>query len=949
LRAVMPCLVLAACLFAACPAYSSALDTTPDPQPPTRTAAQPGISGHVTDPSGAVIPGAAITCTGATGTVVSTTSDAGGSYVFTALPPGRYSVLVHADGFATQTVPDVTVPASGHKSLDLKLQIETSTQTVQVAESASDTSPEKNGDSIVIKGADLDMLSADSNQMLQQLQGIAGTGGNGSPQLYVDGFSGGKMPPKNTIREIRINDNPFSAEYEEQGFDRIEIFTKPGSDSWHGEAFSFGTDSAIDSMNPYAAQPQPFHSVDIDADLDGPLGKKTSLLLGFLRRQLDNSAIVNAQGLSATNSQVALTDAVANPTDYTGVTGKIDRQVTAKNTLTWRLDEGQNSERNAGVGQLQLASQGYNSQSNFTTLQIADSQIFGAKVINDAHFQYRRSRSSQLPLNGVPALIVQGAFTGGGSDLGHITDNQDQYELQDYATFALGKHFVRAGIRERLNRDANRSTANYNGEYVFSTLDAYQITEEGIAAGLTGPQIRSAGGGASQFNITTGNASATVLLADTGAFTEDTWKISKKLTASYGLRFETQNRIADQHDFAPRVAATYNIGGTAKKPPLFVMQTGFGIFYTRLPSANLLQVTRLNGITQSEYVLNLPDTYPAIPSFSQLTSDQQTPPTIYQLSNKYHSPYTLASNVSLEHGFGPGSAVTAGYAFERGVHQLLSRNINAPLPGTYNPNDPTSGVRPFGTGQNIYEYDTEGVSNSNHFYVNAHIRNGKRLTLFANYYFGYHRSDTDGSFPSQQYDVGADYGRDTSDTRNRMFLGEFFNLPFDIDGGSFMIVQSGAPFDIVVGQDLNGDSQFNDRPAFATDLSRASVIRTRYGNFDTDPIAGQQTIPRNYGQGPGLIVLNTYLEKNFHFGPIVKPPAGAPKPVVKAGQKAPAPDRKYTLTGAVEVDNILNHVNPAPPVGTLGSTLFGHSNALNGSFSEGSANRQILFILGFRF
>ena len=949
MRAVMHRLALAACLLTAFPVCSSIFAATRDAPPPARAAVQPGISGHVTDPSGAVIPGAAITCTGADGAALSATSDAAGRYVFAGLPPGRYTVLVHADGFATQTVPDVLISASGHISLDLKLQIETSTQTVQVADSASDTSPEKNGDAIVIKGADLNMLSADSNQMLQQLQGIAGSGGDGSSQLYVDGFSNGKMPPKNTIREIRINDNPFSAEYEEQGFNRIEIFTKPGSDTWHGEAFSFGTDSAFDSMNPYAEEPQPFHTVETDADLNGPLGKKTSLLLGILQRQLANSAIVNAEGLNADNAQAPLTDAVANPTNYFGVTAKVDRQVTPNNTLTARIDSGHTNQENAGVGQLQLASQGYNSQSNLTTLQIADSQIFGAKVINDAHFQYMRSRSAQLPINGAPALIVQGAFTGGGSDLGHITDNLDQYEFQDFATFALGKHFVRTGIRERLNRDANRSTANYNGEYIFSTLDAYQITEQGIAAGLTEAQIRAAGGGASQFNITTGEPSATVLIADTGAFAEDTWKVTKKFTATYGLRFETQNRIADQRDFAPRVAATYNIGGTAKKPPLFVLQTGFGIFYTRLPSANLLQVTRLNGISQSEYVLNSPDTYPAIPSLSELTADQQTPPTIYRLSDTYHSPYTLASNVSLEHGFGAGSAVTAGYSFERGVHLLLSRNINAPLPGTYNPNDPTSGVRPFGTGQNIYEYDTQGVSNSNHFYINAHIRDGKRLTLFANYYFGYRRSDTNGSFPSQQYDVGADYGRDTNDNRHRFFLGEFFNLPFDIDGGSFMILQSGAPFDIVVGQDLNGDSQFNDRPAFATDLSRASVIRTRYGNFDTDPIAGQQMIPRNYGQGPGLVALSTFWEKNFHFGPVVKPPADAPKPVVKAGHKAPPPERKYTLTGAVEVDNILNHVNPASPVGTLGSPLFGQSNALNGSFSQGSANRQILFILGFRF
>ncbi len=133
--------------------------------------------------------------------------------------------------FASQTVHGVAISPSAGNSLNLKLQIETATQTVQVADSASDSSPQNSGDAIVIKGSDLDMLSADSNQLQQLQQGIAGTGGDGSPQLYVVGFSGGKMPPENTIREIRINDNLFSAEYEEQGFNRMEILTRPGLDT----------------------------------------------------------------------------------------------------------------------------------------------------------------------------------------------------------------------------------------------------------------------------------------------------------------------------------------------------------------------------------------------------------------------------------------------------------------------------------------------------------------------------------------------------------------------------------------------------------------------------------------------------------------------------------------------------------------------------------------------
>jgi hypothetical protein len=911
---------------------------------PTETeASRPELAGQIADPSGAIVPGATLELSEANGTNHTSTADASGHYSFSGLPQGSYTLVVNAPGFASQTISNVVLGGPQSVLLNIKLVIETAQQDVQVSQdAATDTSPDRNADAITIKGSALDMLSADTSQMQQELQAMAGATGDGGSSMYVDGFSNGKMPPKNTIREIRINQNPFSAEYEEQGSNRIQIFTKPGSDTFHAEATAYGTDSAFDSQNPFTTQPQPFHSWNLDADANGPLGKKTSFLVGIRLNSLANIAVVNAVGLDANNNQTPLTAAVEDPTDYNGTSVKIDRQVSINNTLTARIDYGHQNQSNASVGQLQLASQGYNMVNNFTVLQISDTQIYGPKIVNETRFQYQRSRSAQTPLTNAPALVVEGAFTGGGSALGHITDNLDQYELQNYATFDLGKHFLRAGIRERINREANSSTANYNGEYIFPTLSAYQTAEQQIAAGATSVA------GASQFNITAGDPSATVLLADTAVFAEDTWKATKKLTASYGLRFETQNHLVGEHDLAPRLALTYNIGGTDKKPPMLVLQSGFGIFYSRFPIADLLQATRLNGVSQSQYVVTNPAFYPNIPLPSSLSGAGQVPPTLYRIGDTYRSPYALHYATSLAHNFGQAGTVTLGYRAYRQEHLLLTHNINAPLPGTYNPNDPTSGVRPFGTLQNINEYDTEGLKNSNHVYLNSHIHT-KVAEIFANYNFGNLRSDTSGNFPMNQYNVREDYGRDTQDARHRLFLGEFFHLPYGVSGGTFLIAQSGTPFDIVLGNDLNGDSQFNDRPSFATDLTRASVVSTHYGNFDTNPIAGQTIIPHNYAQGPGLLQLNASVRKSLQFGPEVKPAADAPEPVIKPGQKPPKLEKKYTLEAGVWAENILNHVNPAPPVGTLGSPLFGRSNALNSTFSEGSANRQLLFILGFQF
>ena len=595
-----------------------------------------------------------------------------------------------------------------------------------------------------------------------------------------------------------------------------------------------------------------------------------------------------------------------------------------------------------------LASQGYNSISTAQTLQLGDTTTLGEKVVNELRFQYIRTRVNQSAVSSDPTLVVQGAFTGGGNNLGHFNDKQDQYELQNYTSIDLHKHFLHMGVRQRLNRDSNRSTAAYNGEYIFSSLDDYQATVQGIAAGRTAAEIRASGGGASQFNITTGDPSAAILVSDTALYLEDTWKARTNLTLNYGLRFETQNHIQDHTDFAPRFGFSYAIHGTDKKPAVYKVDGGFGVFFDRFPSANILAVTKQNGVRQQQYVLNSPDTYPNIPPTGSLTA--QTGSTVFQTSSRYRSPYSMQYGVSLARTNGKLGTTTLGYVGSRGVHQLLTRNINAPLPGTYNPTDPTSGVRPFGGTQNIYEYDTGGILHRNRLYLNEYLHAGEKLSIYANYSYGYRRTDTNGGFPSNQYNLSADYGRSDYDTRHRLFVGGFFDLPYGINGGPFLIAQSGHPFNIVVGQDLNGDSQFNDRPAFATDLSRPSVVVTRYGTFDTLPIAGQKIIPINYGRGPGLVQLNMNLNKSFHFGPAVKPPPDAPAPPApKPGAKPEPVERRYTLNGGVEVDNVLNHVNPAPPVGTLGSPLFGKSNALASNYSNSSANRTINLQLEFRF
>ena len=924
------------------------------------------LSGTVVDPSGAMVPQASLTITGS-GPAKTMVSDDAGHFSMSGLAPGVYAIEAQSAGFRTARSEGIHLGAGAEQKVTITLQIEVQQQQTVVSDDAVDTSPEKNGGAITLKGKDLDALSNDPQELQEQLQAIAGTDPESGTQFFVDGFSGGKMPPKSSIREIRINQNPYSAQYDQMGFGRIEIFTKPGTDKLHGDFWMQGNDSAFNANNPFVTEQPPYYSYQFDGDVNGPISKTISYFGSIYNQHGISDSIVNAVVLDSSLNQTTFTQAVSSPSMNLSFTPRIDWQLGKVQTLSLRYELQRNTQTNGGVGQFALESQAYNSDNTEQVLQFSDTQAYGAKVVNQTRFQYIRDRNNQVAQNLSATIAVQGAFTGGGSNLGVNRDNQDHYEFQDQLQIQEGKHDLNMGGRLRALRDSNYSTANFNGQYTFASLAAYQITEQGLKDGMSAAAIRAAGGGASLFSQTEGTPSIAVSLIDTGVYAEDNWKVKPDVTLSYGLRFESQTQIHDHADFGPRVGLAWSISGGKNKPPRAVIRTGFGLFYQRFASSNVLQAERQNGVTEQALVVNSPDFYPAVCSTDPAACSGVTlsSPTIFRINPTLHAQYTVLTGIGLDKPLGKHASVSTNYLYSHGDHLYLTRNINAPLPGTYNPDDPTSGVRPLGNDENIYEYESEGVSNRNRLIVNANVH-AKQMGLFGFYMLSKWDSNTGGvgSFPSNQYDLHVDYGRASNDLRSRVFFGGYSRLPGKFSLNPFVIYQTSAPFNIVVGQDLNGDTQFNDRPSFATDLSRPSVYRTKWGNFDADPIAGQKIIPINYGKGPGLVVFNLRMMRRFSFGPVVPdenpaPPAAAPAKDAKAETKSPAKgpakpvkkeiERKYELNFGVGSNNIFNHVNVAPPVGVLGSPLFGTSTALASVFGNGSANRTVNLEMFFRF
>ena len=933
------------------------------------------LRGQVSDPSGASVPGATVTVMAPAGPMKSITNS-NGEYSVKGLAAGKYTVQAIAPGFAEYENDNVAIHEGQVQTLAISLDIEIQEQKVVVSAETPqvDVSPENNAGAIVLKGEDLDALPDDPDELEADLEALAGPGaGPNGGQIYIDGFTAGQLPPKSSIREIRINQNPFSAEYDKLGYGRIEVFTKPGTDQFHAQAEVSGNDSSFNSRNPFAGTEPGYDSVLYNGSGGGPLSKNASFFVSVQRRDINDIGVVNAVTLDQNFNIINYSASVPNPKTRTNISPRLDYQLSKNNTLTVRYQYYRDNEMNEGVGPFALPSQAYNVLSTEQTLQISDTQVLSSKVVNETRFQYIHDTTNQDPQNFDAAVNVLGGFIGGGNNLGTNVDHTNHYELQNYTSMALGKHSLKFGARLRGVDDDNSATPGFNGQFTFPSILAYQITEQGLAAGLTPAEIRAMGGGASQFSITAGTPAVQAGMFDAGLYIQDDWSIRKNLTISGGLRFESQTDISDHADWAPRLSVAW---GLNKKT---VLRAGTGIFYDRFTDDLVLQADRLNGVNQQEFVVTNPEFFPTIPPTDTLPNAL---PTTYSINPNLHAPGILQTALTVDRQISKKATMSVSYLNSRGFDQLLTNSINTPLPGTYNPMNPESGVRPYGNVGNIYQYQSGGIYRQNELIANFNIRAGAKYSLFGYYALNYANSNTAGasSFPSNPYNLQQDYGRAAFDVRNRVFLGGTFSLPYAFRVSPFLVASSGHPYNVTIGQDLIGSSIFNQRPAFASPLSNpANVVVTPLGSFDTVPEPGETLVPINFGTGSPQFTLNLRVSKTFGFGKVIAkggpngpsgPNGGSGGGVGEGGHSAAAhgggaggfggggmmgglgaaTPHRYNLTFSVNARNIFNYVNLAPPVGIVGSPLFGQANALaGGPFSSNSASRLIYLQTTFGF
>ena len=973
------------------------------------------LRGSVKDELGGVIIGANVTATDATGVEKTSTTDEQGNYVFAALAPGRYTVRINQGGFAAYENTAVEVQAGRTEPLNITLTVAIEQEEVTVtSEAPVGTEPESQAGAVVLRGADLDALPDDPDDLSEALQALAGpsAGSDSGAQIFIDGFTSGRLPPKESIREIRINRNPFSAEYDRLGYGRVEIFTKPGTDKFRGQASFNFNDESLNARSPFAASRAPYQSRRYGGNLSGPLSKKkASFFLDFERRETDDNEIVRALTLDSALQPFNFNQTVLTPDRRTTFGPRLDYQLNPTNTLVARYTFERSTRENEGVGDFNLPTRAFDSTNTQHTLQLTETAIINQKVINETRFQYERQRRSQQGGTLAPTIRVLEAFTGGGAQVGLSSTGHDNFELQNYTSWTAGTHSLKAGARLRTDSLRDVSQQNFAGSFTFAGGTAPQLDAAGNivndAAGLpvliqitslerfrrtllfsapncggTGrppclstADIRARGGGPTQFTISGGNPEADVTYIDFSPFIQDDWRVRPNLTLSAGLRYEAQNNIGSNLDFAPRLAFAWSPTGDPRKQRT-VIRGGFGIFFQRFGQNLTLQAERFNGTNQQQFVVTdaavlnqavfTLNGVSNVPTPAQLTAFQIRQ-TIRQVAPDLRTPYTMQTAFSVERQLPYRITLSVSYIGARTLHVLRSRNINAPLmdsSGRPLRDGANNLVRPRPGLGNVFQYESSGRFNQHQLVVNINNRFSRKFTLFANYTLNSAKSDTEGagSFPINQYDLRGEYGDSTLDTRHRLFIGGAVNaLPWGIRLNPFIVANSGRPFNITIGRDLNGDTLFTERPAFATDLSRASVRLTPFGAFDLDPQQGFAIIPRNYGRGFGFFAVNLRASKTVGFGELVQGRAGGGGSrgsggggrggggrggggrggVGGGGGQGESfgggenTERRYNMTFSVNVQNLFNHPSLGTPIGNLSSPFFGQAIGGGGRFGAG--------------
>lgn len=601
----------------------------------------------VVDPTGAALIAATAKLTTGDGKEQTQQTNERGEALFLHLPAGAYQLSVTADGFTTREFKDRSLKR-GDNSLQVKLEIAGVNENVTIAQSERDKNLDQRGNAFsnVLTAAQIAELPDDPEEFEQVIRNMGGPGA----ALRVNGFRGGKLPPKSQIREIRFRMNPYAADNHESNFMSIDILTKPGVNDWHG-ALGFGfRDESLNARNAFASVRAPEQTRRTNFSLDGPLWRNhTSLFLS-----VDANDAYESKTIVAALPDGDFRNTIRRPAKTLNLSTRVEHALSKTHTLRGEYQRNALRLDNLGVGDFDLPERAYTNDTAEQILRFADTGAVGKKLVNEILLQMRWQQIDKSSASSAASINVLNAFNAGGAQL-RGGRRVREFELADNLDFVFGKHALRAGLLYEAGSYRSDEQQNANGSFVFASLADYRA------------------GRPTTFSKRTGDPLVEFSQHQFGFYLQDDFKLSKSVSLSLGLRHEFQSNLSDKNNFAPRFGVAWSPFKNGKT----TFRAGAGIFYNWLDSSVIEQTLRVDGLRQQDIVIQNPGFPEPTVGGAQLV----LPTSKITLAADLRMPRIEMFSVGLQRQLQGLGMLNVNYFHQRGVNLLRGHNINVPVTG----------------------------------------------------------------------------------------------------------------------------------------------------------------------------------------------------------------------------------------------------------------------------
>lgn len=722
----------------------------------------------VTDQTGAAIVGASIRVTPEGGTAVDLASDNRGQGHMTDLAAGRAQLRVEARGFAVNEAHVNLRRGNNHQTVTLRIA---SLQEQLVVTDRDGADRGGNAFTTTLSEDDLAQLPDDPDEFEEALRQMAG----GEATFQVNGFRGGRLPPKNQIRQIRFRVNAYAAENHAAGHTLVDVITKPGTTAWSGSANVGLRDDVLNARNAFAQARTPEQFRRFSGSIFGPLKKERTTLFF----NVDGNASFDSQTIVAQTPGGRVADQVRRPVDRAELTAGLEHALTKDQTLRLEYQRRDEDRRNLGVGDFALQERAFRRETAQHQVRASATSVIGRSMLNELRVQFRVEDTAQRSESSDPAVVVIDAFTRGGA--GVASDRAlKSLEIANNLDFTIGKHALRAGMLLEAGAYRQLDARNANGTFTFGSLDAFLA------------------GRPNTYTQRLGDVETSFAQYQLGLYVQDDLRVSKNLTLNGGVRHEVQSHVNDWSSFMPRAGFSWNPFGWKT-----TVRGGYGLFHDWFGADLYDQSLRVDGVAQRDVlVLN-----PGYPDPFAGAAATILPPGIVQLASDLRMPYVHQFSLGAERSFGEAVTVQGSYMRQDGRNQLRSINVNAP---------DEAGVRPRPDMGTIAQLESTGRLEVNRVTVNANYRMPSTRTVIGMFYvLSSTKNHADGplSLPADSRDPDAEWGPAAQDARHRVFAMFNFPLPKGVRGNIMSQAQSGLPYTVITGRDDNRDGVSNDRPA----------------------------------------------------------------------------------------------------------------------------------------